>query len=97
MKTQLLANVLLLFIFSQQTVHAEMEFIHPGTINSKANLDFIKKQIKDNKKPWVTEFHRLKKSTLLSRTPHVLATINSQNNQESSNMRDDAIVMHQWR
>ncbi len=94
MKTQLLANVLLLFIFSQQTVHAEMEFIHPGTINSKANLDFIKKQIKDNKKPWVTEFHRLKKSTLLSRTPHVLATINSQNNQESSNMRDDAIAAY---
>ena len=96
MKNQQFSVLLLsiIFILSIQTTYAAMNFIHPGATNSKANLDFIKKQIVDNKQPWLAEFNQLKKSVLLNRKPHFLQTVNSKNNQESADMRDDAIAAY---
>ncbi|PKI17063.1 alginate lyase family protein [Colwellia sp. 12G3] len=96
MKNQQFSVLLLsiIFILSIQTTYAAMNFIHPGATNSKANLDFIKQQISNNKQPWLTEFNRLKKSALLSRKPHALQTVNSKNNNESAEMRDDAIAAY---
>ena len=35
-------------------------FVHPGLLNNKKELDFIKYQIKNNAQPWKTAFDRLK-------------------------------------
>jgi hypothetical protein len=38
-------------------------FTHPGMLNSKAELDFIKAKIKANAEPWKTAFNKLKSSS----------------------------------
>ncbi len=96
MKNQQFVAILLfiLCVLSIQMTHAARVFVHPSAINNKANIDFIKKQIAKNTQPWLAEFNQLKKSVLLNQKPHVLQTLNSKNNQESADMRDDAIAAY---
>ncbi len=37
-------------------------FIHPGTLNDLAQLNFIKQKIAEGKEPWASAFERMKKS-----------------------------------
>jgi hypothetical protein len=83
-----------LFLLSAEVAQATRVFVHPGGLNNQANLDFIKKKIYEKKQPWFAEFNRLKNSAFLKREPHALLLVNSKNDNESGNMRDDAIASY---
>lgn len=66
-----------------------IQFMHPGALSSRSELDFIKAKIKTGTEPWKTEYNNLKNSGLANRTPHGLATINS-STEDANTSRDDA-------
>jgi hypothetical protein len=66
------------------------KFIHPGALDSKAELDFVKTQIQAGEQPWKGEYDKLRRSSAASRPPHGLTYINS-NNGDATTSRDDAI------
>lgn len=70
-----------------------MIFVHPGALDSRAELDFVKVKIREGSQPWKGEFDRLKSSGHATRGPHGLATINSKN-QDAEVSRDDAIAAY---
>lgn len=41
-------------------------FLHPGILNNKTELDFIKSKIKDGQEPWKSSFEKLKSSSYSS-------------------------------
>ena len=67
-----------------------MTFVHPGALNSKAELDFVKARIQADAQPWKGEFDRMKTSGYATCGPHGLANINSTND-DSTVSREDAI------
>lgn len=81
-----------LFIVSCHSV-AAMDFVHPGTLNSKTELDFVKDRIRAGDQPWKSEFDRLVASSMATRGPHGLAYLNSQNDDANAS-RDDAIASY---
>jgi hypothetical protein len=70
-----------------------MDFIHPGALSSKSELDFVKGKIQSGENPWKSEFDRMVTSDAATRTPHALTYINSKSN-DSVLSRDDAIAAY---
>lgn len=70
-----------------------MDFVHPGGINSKAELDFVKEKIKAEAQPWKGEFDQLKGSSYATRGANGLRAINS-NGKDADISRDDAIAAY---
>ena len=68
-------------------------FVHPGALNSKGELDFVKAQIQAGTQPWTAEFNRIMASSYATRTPNGKATINS-NTGDAELSRDDAIASY---
>jgi hypothetical protein len=63
---------------------------HPGALDSKAELDFVKAKIQAGIQPWKGEFDRAVNSSFANQTPHALAHINS-TTEDANISRDDAI------
>ncbi|MDB4353976.1 alginate lyase family protein, partial [Akkermansiaceae bacterium] len=70
-----------------------MEFVHPGGLCSKAELDFVKAQIEKGAEPWKGEFDRLKESGAASRGPHGLDFVHSER-EDADVLRDDSIAAY---
>ena len=70
-----------------------MNFVHPGGLNSKAELDFVKAKIQAGAQPWKGEFDHIISSSYATRGPHGLPNINSRNN-DANVSRDDAIAAY---
>jgi len=70
-----------------------MVFVHPGAIDSRAELDFVKARIGAGDQPWKGEFDRIKASRYAARGPHGLAAINS-TGPDARISRDDAIAAY---
>lgn len=70
-----------------------MIFVHPGALDSRTELDFVKAKIKEGCQPWKGEFDRIKSSGHAKRGPHGLANINSKNH-DAEHSRDDAIAAY---
>lgn len=64
-------------------------FVHPGALNSKAELDFVKAKIAAGNQPWKSECERIKSSNYATRGPHGLTSINSES-QDAEVSREDA-------
>ena len=50
-------------------IHAAKPFSHPGILQSKADMDFMKQKILAGEEPWKTAFENLKKQTSLTFIP----------------------------
>lgn len=70
-------------------VLATGQFVHPGALDSRAELDFVRAQIAAGAEPWKGEFDRLVNSAAARRGPHALAHINS-SGADANTSRDDA-------
>ena len=81
---------LFMVIGTCSTMASAMDFVHPGGINSKAELDFVKDRIKAGAQPWKSEFDQLKGSGYATRGANGLRAINS-NGKDAEVSRDDAI------
>ena len=73
--------------------YAASTFVHPGALDSRGELDYVKGRIQANAQPWKAEFDRLVASGYATRTPHGKTTINS-NNGDAELSRDDAIASY---
>jgi hypothetical protein len=65
-------------------------FVHPGALDSKAELDFVKAQVLAGASPWADEFTRIKGSVYATRVPSALANVNSSTS-DAAVSRDDAM------
>ncbi|TWU30856.1 alginate lyase family protein [Novipirellula artificiosorum] len=68
-----------------------MNFVHPGSLHSQAELDFVKARINERAQPWTAEFERLRDSGFATRQPQGRTRINSQS-EDASASRDDSIA-----
>ncbi len=68
-------------------------FVHPGAIDSKESLDFVKAKILTGTQPWRGEFDRIKLSSYATRGPHGVTKINS-NIEDAEVSRDDAVAAY---
>jgi len=70
-------------------------FTHPGLLNSKTELDFVKAKIKAGSEPWTFLFNAMKKSQYgnLNWTPHPLTVVNARSN-DASTENDDAAAAY---
>ena len=73
--------------------YAASTFVHPGALDSRGELDFVKAKILAKAQPWRAEFDRLVASSYATRTPHGKTTINS-SNADAELSRDDAIASY---
>lgn len=85
--------ILLILIATWTTTALAMDFIHPGGINAKAELDFVKGRINAGAQPWKGEFDRLKESEYATRAAHAKKTIHSAT-RDAEVSRDDAIAAY---
>lgn len=69
------------------------DFVHPGGLNSRAELEFVKGRIEAEAQPWKAEFDSLKESGYATREAHGLKHINSQNN-DARISQDDATAAY---
>ncbi len=96
--TQRNITIYLLFFFISSSFsyanNNKVTFSHPGSINSKHSLDFIKGKIHGNKQPWFGEFNSIKTSLHAIRKPNAFITINAKNNSQASEMQNDAIAAY---
>ena len=44
------------------TVLTDMSFVHPGAIDTSANLDFVKARITAGEQPWTRKFNKISNS-----------------------------------
>ena len=72
---------------------AAMTFVHPGALNSRTELDFVKARIHSGAEPWTGEVERIKRSGFATRTPHGLPRINS-SSQDADVSRGDATAAY---
>lgn len=68
-------------------------FIHPGAINSRAELDVVKAHIQAGVQPWQGELERLRQSSVATRIPHGLTNLNSKSG-DANVSRDDAAAAY---
>jgi len=61
-------------------------FIHPGAVNSKADLDFVKAKIQNGEQPWTRMFKQVKDVATAGGKPFV--NINSKNEDAKTSMDD---------
>jgi len=66
-------------------------FVHPGALQSQAQLDFVKAKLAEGAEPWKSELERLKASPSASRGPNLVAMLNSKNDADANTSRDDAL------
>jgi hypothetical protein len=85
--------ILLFCVATWNSSASAMDFIHPGGINSKSELDFVKARIKAGVQPWKGEFDQLKVSSYASRGANGLQNINSVG-KDADVSRDDAIAAY---
>ncbi|RLS47758.1 MAG: hypothetical protein DWH84_00090 [Planctomycetota bacterium] len=64
-----------------------MKFVHPGGVNNKLDLDFVKAKIHAGEQPWTGVFSQVKR--LATRGTHELTHISSRNN-DANISKDDA-------
>ena len=81
---------LLLTIALWVTSAGAMEFVHPGTLVSRAELDFVKTQIQAGAQPWRGEFDRIVNSGYATREPHGMRHINSRSEDADISRHDAA-------
>jgi hypothetical protein len=67
-----------------------MDFVHPGTLVSSAELDYVKSQIKAGAQPWKGEFDRTVSSDYATREPHGMRHINSRTEDADISRHDAA-------
>jgi hypothetical protein len=67
-----------------------LRFVHPGALDSKEELDFVKGKIQAGAEPWNGELAKIKSSGSATRTPHASTNIDSNGN-DASTSRDDAL------
>ena len=70
-----------------------MNFVHPGALNSKQELDFVKARIQAGDQPWKSALDQIKNSSCATRLAHGLLNINSKSN-DASVSRDDAVAVY---
>lgn len=70
------------------------DFVHPGGLDSKRELDFVKARIRAGDEPWKSEFERLKSSTFATREPNGRATINSSDHDAAALIQADATAAY---
>lgn len=75
------------------TSASAINFVHPGALDSRTELEFVKAKIKEGAQPWKGEFDRIKSSGHATRGPHGLANINSKNH-DAEVSRDDAVAAY---
>lgn len=93
-ENKLMPSLILLFFIATGIASASaMDFIHPGGINSKAELDFVKDRITAGAQPWKGEFDQLKGSSYATRSATGLLNINS-DSKDAEVSRDDAIAAY---
>ena len=73
--------------------YAATTFVHPGALDSRGELDFVKAKIQAKAQPWRAEFDRLLASSYATRTPHGKTTIHSSSG-DAELSRDDAIASY---
>ena len=87
-------HILLALAFGLLAVSVSgMDFVHPGALDSKQELDFVKGKIREGAQPWKGEFDRIKNTDYASRSPHGLPAINSKA-KDAAISRDDAIAAY---
>ena len=86
-------SILLASLWSGAASAAAMTFVHPGALDSREELDFVKAEIQAGAEPWSGEFERIRASRFASREPHPLAGIDSKTD-DASVSRDDAIAAY---
>lgn len=66
-------------------------FTHPGLLNTKVELDFVKAKIQAGEEPWKSLFHRMQSSSYgnLNYTPHPLTVVNA-NGKDADLENEDA-------
>ena len=74
-------------------VLATGQFTHPGALDSKEELDFVKAQIEAGAQPWKGEYDRLLAAAEARRRPHGLSNIDSSGD-DANTSRDDAIAAY---
>jgi hypothetical protein len=91
--TALLAIVVVVLAISASTTAAD--FTHPGLLNSKPELDFVKGQIRAGNEPWTSLFNAMQKSQYgnLNWTPHPLRVVNARS-KDASIENDDATASY---
>ena len=72
-----------------------MTFVHPGTLNSRAELDFIKGQISAGAQPWKGELEQIKNSHYAHMGPHGLTNIDSKSEDANISRYDAAAAYSQ--
>jgi len=77
---------------SAGAVGAEMTFVHPGALNTKASLEYVKARISAGEQPWAGEFEYILSSAASSRKPHVLVRIST--DRDASIAHDDALAAY---
>lgn len=70
-----------------------MTFVHPGALNSNAELNFVKSRMQKGTQPWKSEFDQLKNASEAFREPHGLVHLNSKKD-EANVARDDATAAY---
>ncbi len=70
------------------SANAAMTFFHPGGLDSKADLDFVKKKIKLGEQPWSGEFAKMK--GYCNRNPNPATTINANDDGAANSAKTDA-------
>jgi len=88
----MLVAALASFDASAGAVGAEMTFVHPGALNTKASLEFVKARISAGEQPWAGEFQYILDSAASSRKPHAIDRIST--DRDASIARDDALAAY---
>ncbi|WP_404424877.1 alginate lyase family protein [Nibricoccus sp. IMCC34717] len=86
-------HLVLLLLFTAVSSLAAMTFVHPGALNSREQLNFVKRQISIGAEPWRSEFECLQSSNYATREPHPLTEINS-NKEDAEVSRHDAAAAY---
>jgi hypothetical protein len=74
---------------------AALDFVHPGTLSSRAELDYIKAKIQAGAQPWAGELEQIKASRYAKMGPHGLANINSKSEDADISRYDAAAAYSQ--
>ena len=91
--TSILIATLVLSPLAVLRASSAITFVHPGALNSKAELDFVKGKIQSGEQPWKGEFDWIRSVSYATRGPHGLTNINSKSN-DAAVSRDDAIAAY---
>lgn len=77
------------FVAGTTSVNAEMTFVHPGALNTRASLDFVKTQLAAGEQPWKGAFEAIQSTAVVSHAPRATEYIDS-TSKDASVSRDDA-------